>query len=71
MEAKAIKTALLAISAENIGNEHEAATAAYRAGQLAHLAGVRTSDLHSLGFAKAQLAWAYFVDGWYDAAEAV
>jgi hypothetical protein len=67
---KAIKAGLLAISAESLGNEHEAEQAARTAGALARKAGADLDQLYSAlpGISAAALSWNSIVDGWYDAA---
>ncbi|HWU86522.1 MAG TPA: hypothetical protein VN253_04580 [Kofleriaceae bacterium] len=69
--SKAVKAGLLACSAETLGNEAEAVTAATTAGRLARREGLTLDALHAaLGtkVATADLAWNYMVDGWYEAA---
>jgi len=67
---KAIKAGRLAISAEHIGNEHEAEQAARTAGALARRAGADLDTLYASldGIARAELSWNAMVDGWYQAA---
>lgn len=68
---KAVKAGRLAISAEQLGNESEAAQAATTAGRLARAAGVDLEALHAAlapDITRAELTWHYMVDGWYGVA---
>lgn len=69
--SKAIKAGRLAISAEALGNESEAAQAATTCGRLARAAGLDLEAIHAAlkpDISRAELTWHYMVDGWYEAA---
>lgn len=70
LATKAVKAALLAISADRIGSEHEVIAAGALAGSLWFRAGGNLLDLHIAlcdhGIERADTAWACIVDGWFD-----
>lgn len=73
LRRRALKSALLAISADKLGNNFGAEAAGYVAGQLIHDAALDLesvwADLIPEGIVDAQIAWHGIVDGWYDAGE--
>lgn len=72
VDVRALKAALLAISAERIGSEEECQTAALTCGRMARSNGRTLDEVHEAlvpdGIYDASLTWNYIVDGWYGVA---